>query len=137
MKAEQFTIKPLLKDMVTSELISSDEASRIYSNFKGDEKIHLNPLVAISSTIPSAKTDNKKLSLTDLCEWAAQEAGVDYYHIDPLKIDVGPLMDIVSYDYAEQNSILPIKATASTVVFATSKPHNSILIWAYKYSSDC
>ncbi len=124
MKAENFTIKPILKDMVSSELISSDEASRIYSNFKDDDKKHLNPLVAISNTIPSAKTDNKKLSLTDLCEWAASEAGVEYYHIDPLKIDVGPVMDIVSYQYAEQNSILPIKATANTVVFATSKPHS-------------
>lgn len=124
MKAENFTIKPILKDMVTSELISSDEASRIYSNFKDDDKKHLNPLVAISSTIPSAKTDNKKLSLADLCEWAARETGFEYYHIDPLKIDVGPLMDIVSYQYAEQNHILPIKATASTVVFATSKPHS-------------
>ena len=57
MKAENFTIKPILKDMVLSKLISSDEATRIFSNFKDDEKKHLNPLVAISTTIPSSKKD--------------------------------------------------------------------------------
>ena len=124
MKAENFTIKPILKDMVTAELISSEEASRIYSNFKDDKRQNVNPLVAISNTIPSSKKDtNKKLSLNELCEWVATESGIDYYHIDPLKIDVGPLMDIVSYKYAEQNGILPIKASANNVVFATAKPH--------------
>ncbi len=123
MKAENFTIKPILKDMVLSKLISSDEATRIFSNFKDDEKKHLNPLVAISTTIPSSKKDaNKKLSLSDLCQWAAKETGLDYYHIDPLKIDVGPLMEIISYDYSEQNGILPIKVSGNSVVFATSKP---------------
>lgn len=126
MKAEDFTIKPILKSMIASRLISSDEATRIFSNFKDDDKKHLNPLVAISNTIPSSKEDsNKKLSLNDLCEWAASEAGVEYYHIDPLKIDVGPLMDIVSYDYSEQNSILPIKVDGDNVVFATSKPQTA------------
>ena len=123
MKAEDFTIKPILKNMVSSKLISIDEATRIFSNFKDDEKKNINPLIAISSTIPSSKKDtNKKLSLSDLCEWAASESGLDYYHIDPLKIDVGPLMEIISYDYSEQNGILPVKVSGNHVIFATSKP---------------
>ena len=123
MKAENFTIKPILKSMVSSDLISSDEASRIFSNFKADEKKHINPLIAISNTIPSSKEDsNKKLSLAELCEWVARESGVEYYHIDPLKIDVGPLMDIISYEYSQQNGILPIKENGNNVTFATAKP---------------
>ena len=124
MKAENFSIKPILKDMVATELISSTEATRIYSNFKEDDKSHLNPLIAISSTIPSSKKQQgKKINLTELCEWAAKQTNLTYYHIDPLKIDVGPLMDVVSYEYAEQHSILPIKATGTSVTFATAKPH--------------
>jgi len=124
MKAENFSIKPILKDMVATELISSTEATRIYSNFKEDDKSHLNPLIAISSTIPSSKKQQgKKINLTELCEWAAKQTNLTYYHIDPLKIDVGPLMDVVSYEYAEQHGILPIKATGTSVTFATAKPH--------------
>lgn len=126
MKAENFTIKPILKDMVASQLISSDEATRIFSNFKGDNSQDVNPLVAISNTIPSSKKDtNKKLSLSDLCAWAANASGLDYYHIDPLKIDVGSLMEIISYDYSEQNGILPVKVLGNSVVFATAKPQTT------------
>jgi len=125
MKAENFSIKPILKHMVSSELISSTEATRIFSNFKDKDNTNLNPLIAISSTIPSSKQGNgKKLSLSELCEWAAKQTELEFYHIDPLKIDVGPLMDIVSFDYAEQHEILPIKATANSVTFATAKPHS-------------
>jgi general secretion pathway protein E len=125
MLAENFKIKPILKSMVSTNLISSDEATRIYSNFKDNKKSDINPLVAISTTIPSSKTDSdKKISLTQICEWTANEVGIDYHHIDPLKSDVGSLMNIVSYQYAEQNSILPIKVSKDHVTFATCHPRD-------------
>jgi len=109
MKPQEFEIKPLLKKMATSNLISNEEATRIYSNFSG--------------TIPSSKDDSdKKLSLNDLCRWFADEIGLEFLHIDPLKIDVGSLNDIISFKFAEQNGILPIKATRDHVTFATCVP---------------
>lgn len=122
MLAENFKIKPILKNMVSTSLISSDEASRIYSNFKDDQS-DINPLIAISKTIPSAKENpNKKITLSQLCEWLASQVGIQYHHIDPLKIDVGSIMNVVSYKYAEQNQILPINVSANQVTFATSFP---------------
>ena len=123
MKAESFTVKPLLKNMVATNLISSEEATRIYSNFKSDTGNHLNPLIAICNTVPSSKDDpDKKIDLNQLCEWVATQLGVEYHHIDPLKIDVGSLNNIVTYKYAEQNGILPIKANRDEVTFAIAVP---------------
>ena len=125
MLAENFQIKPILKNMVSTNLISSEEAKRIYSNFKSDSKIDLNPLIAICNTIPSSKEDsNKKINLDQLSEWVATEVGIEYLHIDPLKIDVGSLMNVVSYQYAEQNDILPVKVTKDHVTFATCHPRD-------------
>jgi len=123
MHAKDFEIKSLLKKMVTTHLIDSDEASRIFSNFKDNATEKLNPLVAIANTVPSSKTDSdKKLNLNDLSEWLATELGIEYLYIDPLKIDVSSLSHIISFEFAKKNGILPVTVTANTVTFATGVP---------------
>jgi len=123
MKAEEFKIKNLLKQMVVGHIITPDEAKRIHANFSNDKGAEASPLVSISNMLPSKKVSpDSKLSLDELCEWCAVQAGMDYLHIDPLKIDVGNVMNVISYEYAQQNDLLPVYLDHNKVRFAVCKP---------------
>lgn len=116
-------IKSILKQMVFGRLITPDEARRLNANFKSQDNIEGNALELIAKMLPSrARNPKQKLSLNELCEWYALQNGKEFITIDPLKIDVGSVMNIVSYQYAQDNGLLPVYQDISKVRFAISKP---------------
>jgi len=65
---------------------------------------------------------HRVLNLEDLTEWLASKVGLDYYHIDPLKIDFTAVTDVMSSAYATRFGILPVQVTAREIVVATTEP---------------
>ncbi len=127
MRLEEFKIKPLLKKMVIGQMIGPEEAKRVHSNYRGSTEGKENPLVSISKMLP-ARLDNteNKISLDDLCEWYAIQLGMDYLHIDPLKIDVGSVMNVISYQFANENGLLPVYVDHNKVRFVVGQPVNHV-----------
>ena len=70
----------------------------------------------------SQQVPNRLLSSDTLAAWMADRTGLEYFHIDPLKIDFTGLTDIMSNEYAARFGILPVKITQSEVTIATSEP---------------
>ena len=68
------------------------------------------------------KPPHKLLSLDVLTDWLAAFAGLEYVHIDPLRIDFSTVTDVVSNAYATRFRILPIQVTTKEVVIATAEP---------------
>jgi general secretion pathway protein E len=62
------------------------------------------------------------LSLENLTEWLAGKIGMDYLHIDPLKIDFTGVADVMSSAYAGRFSILPVQVSTREIVVATAEP---------------
>src|SRR6476660_5452146 len=58
-----------------------------------------------------------------LSEWLAKHLGMDYLHIDPLKIDFTAVTEIMSSAYATRFRILPVAVTAKEAVIATAEPN--------------
>src|SRR3954466_5436014 len=58
--------------------------------------------------IPPAKA----LTLEFLTEWLARRVGLEYLHIDPLKIDFGAVTEVMSSAYATRFRVLPVGLTA-------------------------
>ena len=48
------------------------------------------------------------MTLEWLVEWTAGKLGVPYFHIDPLKIDLGAVTATMTNAYAERYRILPV-----------------------------
>ena len=51
---------------------------------------------------------DKPLSLEVLTQWLADRANLPYLKIDPMKIDVGAVTQVVSHAYANRYRILPV-----------------------------
>ena len=87
------------------------------------------PLQAIADRKwKSAKAPHRLMTLEWLVEWLAGKLGIPYFHIDPLKIDLGAVTATMSNAYAERYRILPVSVDRTTLTVATSEPF--IRSWA-------
>jgi hypothetical protein len=59
----------------------------------------------------SLQPPHRPLLLDELGEWLAARVGLEYYHIDPLKIDFTAVTDVMSSAYATRFGILPMQVT--------------------------
>ncbi len=60
-----------------------------------------------------------------LTNWLAKETGLDVIIIDPLKVDVEKITDVMSHAFAERHGILAIEVNKIGIVIAESWPDNS------------
>jgi general secretion pathway protein E len=102
-------------------VISAEEAQRITARCAQAESVQ-HPLVRLASVSMRRASDGKPLDIELLTQWLAGYAGLDYFRIDPLKVDVGKVADTMSAAYAERHKILPVQVTPTHVVVATSEP---------------
>src|SRR5688572_1925654 len=69
------------------------------------------------------KNGNALLGLESLAEWLAKRVGLEYLHIDPLKIDFAGVTEVMSSAYAKSFRILPVALTPKEAVIATAEPN--------------
>ena len=89
-------------------LITADDAERTSRRFAGTQSSQ-HPLVRLASAGLTARTGNKVLDAEALTEWLAGRCGLPYLRIDPLKVDVGRVAEIMSINYAERRRALPLQ----------------------------
>ncbi|MGA6100754.1 GspE/PulE family protein [Psychrobacter pocilloporae] len=66
-------------------------------------------------------SDNK-LTLAWLNQWLAAKADMPLVRIDPLKVDVPAVTQLMSFEYARSQYILPIEVALDEVVIGTDQP---------------
>ncbi|WP_186474751.1 GspE/PulE family protein [Psychrobacter sp. KCTC 72983] len=69
-------------------------------------------------------SDNK-LTLAWLNQWLAAKADMPLVRIDPLKVDVPAVTQLMSFEYARSQYILPIEVTLDEVVIGTDQPFHT------------
>ena len=122
MSIDKFNHKSILKQMFKDQLVSANEAKRIDTNISKSNKLDQNPLLAINTSLPTHVVTEKSIPLDDLCEWFAGAVNLDFFLIDPLKIDIASVTNIVSSDYAKKNGFLIVKNLPEVVTIAVKNP---------------
>ncbi|MDP1657672.1 MAG: type II/IV secretion system protein [Hylemonella sp.] len=102
-------------------VISDEEAQRTIARCAQAESAQ-HPLLRLASVSMRRASDHKPLDIETLTQWLAGRAGLDYLRIDPLKVDVGKVADMMSAAYAERHRVLPVQVTPTEVVVATAEP---------------
>ena len=101
-------------DVATAELFKKERRF-----FRGNQ----HPLVIVGDqNWKSARPPHRPLSLEPLTEWLAKRVGMDYLHIDPLKIDFAGVTEVMSSAYATRFRVLPVGVNSKEVVIATAEP---------------
>jgi general secretion pathway protein E len=114
----------LLNGLHEDGLISAADANRVRARFgAGDSSQH--PLLRLgNASLVDARASSKGrvLDADALTEWLAAHIGLPYLRIDPLKVDVGRVADVMSIAYAESKRALPVSVALTEVTVATCEP---------------
>ncbi len=119
----RLTLGEVLDQMVADQLLERAEADRLIAERRMHRGDH-HPLVLVADQkwkMPNPPA--KLMHLEWMTEWLAQKTGLDYYHIDPLKINFSAVTDVMSNAYATRFKILPVEVTTREVVIATCEPY--------------
>ena len=111
----------LVEWLHTDGVINLEEAQRVTARCAQAESVQ-HPLVRLASVSVRRASDGKPLDIELLTQWLAGRAGLGYLRIDPLKVDVGKVADVMSAAYAERHRILPVQVTPTEVIVATAEP---------------
>jgi general secretion pathway protein E len=102
-------------------VISADEAARTIARCASAHSAQ-HPLVRLAVVGMARQSDGQVLDVEMLTQWLAARSGLEYFRIDPLKVDVGKVGDVMSAAYAERHKVLPVQVGAAEVVVATPEP---------------
>jgi len=118
----RLTLGDVLRMLVTDNMVDKKQAEQLYKDRKMDSS-NLHPLVVIGEQKWKNLTPpNKPLTVESLTQWLATRAGLEYFHIDPLKLEFGSITQIVSKGYAERLKIMPVKVSSTEATIATADP---------------
>ena len=106
----------------TDGMITEQEAARTVARCAQAESAQ-HPLLRLSSVSVRRASNGLPLDIEALTQWLAGWCKLDYLRIDPLKVEVGKVADIMSAAYAERHKILPVQVSNLEVVIATSEPY--------------
>jgi general secretion pathway protein E len=117
------TLSWLLEELVRGELITATAARHLVEPPPRKDSAVQHPLViAAAQEWPDRRIQGGKLAIEPLTQWLAHRARLPYMRIDPLKLDVASMTDVVPYAYASRSGILPVKAGPKEIVFAVKDP---------------
>ncbi len=102
-------------------VISADEAKRTIARCASAHSAQ-HPLQRLAVVGMTRQADGTVLDIEALTQWLAERAGLGYLRIDPLRVDVGKVADVMSAAYAERHKVLPVQVTPVEVVVATAEP---------------
>jgi len=111
----------LLQWLREDGVISEAEAQRTEARI-GSAHSAQHPLQRLAVVGMARAADGHVLDAETLTQWLAQRSGLDYLRIDPLKVDVGKVADVMSAAYAERHRVLPVQVSPTEVVVATGEP---------------
>jgi general secretion pathway protein E len=115
----RLTLAEVLDWMVEDKMVEAEPAAQLKKErryYRGT----IHPLVIVADQ--KWKRGHALLTLDALTEWLAKRVGMEYLHIDPLKIDFTGVTEIMSSAYATRFRILPVGVTTKEAVVATAEP---------------
>jgi general secretion pathway protein E len=118
----RLTLPEVLDALIASGRVPGEEAKIFRQErryYRGDR----HPLSVIAEQRwKSPRPPHRVLDIETLAEWLAEWSGLPYYPIDPLKVNLSAVTDVMSSAYATRFHILPVEVRAHEVVIATAEP---------------
>jgi len=121
-REHRLTLVEVLDMLLADGLVErADAEALLASQARKPEDLH--PLLLVGrQKWPSRQPPHRPLGAEELTEWLAGRVKLDYYRIDPLKIDFAAVTSVMSSAYATRFGVLPVQVGLREVVVATTQP---------------
>ena len=120
-RERRLALGEILDALVIEKLAAPDVAEKMRAEARLKKTAH-HPLELVADQKWKSPVTGKVMTLEWLTEWMAQRSGLDYFHIDPLKIDFTRVGDTMSIVYAQRFSMLPVAINSKELTVATAEP---------------
>ena len=121
--SKRLTLEYLLQHLLEAGQITRQDHDDTLTAARMRGRHDLHPLSLVGEQrLTRACAPHDVLNVEALTEWLAGQAGLPYFHIDPLKIDVSSVCNVVKHAYATRFRILPVAVRADEVTIATAEP---------------
>jgi general secretion pathway protein E len=111
-------LRTLIQELNVAGLLSDDDQTRMADVNAGS----VHPLVFLAEQKLVNKATKKPLDIDTLLVWLGKQCGQSLYQIDPLKINVGAIAEVMSLAFAQRHKILAVEVAADEVVIASAEP---------------
>ena len=116
----RLTVRELLGDLCADGRVSAADLRRVAQLSSG--AIH--PLVLVAEQkLADASRPGATLDMQALLAWLSARTGQDVVEIDPLKINVAAVSEVMSKAFAERHRILAVAVDDQEVVIASAEPY--------------
>ena len=116
---QRLELVTLARDLNADRRISAADMARVAKT----PMVRVHPLVFLAEQkLADAAVPGKLLDMDDLLAWLGGRVGQAVYQIDPLKINVTAIAEVMSRAFAERHRILAVEVTDKEVVIASSEP---------------
>ncbi len=111
-------LRSLLEELHAAGLLRDGDRSKLSDVTTGS----VHPLVFLAERKLLSEQTGKPLDMEALLKWLGDECDQSIYQIDPLKINVGAIADVMSLAFAQRHKILAVEVNEAEVVIASAEP---------------
>ncbi len=116
---QRLELVTLARDLNADGRLSAADAARVMKT----PVVRVHPLVFLAEQkLGDAAVPGKLLDMDELLTWLGGRVGQAVYEIDPLKINVTAIAEVMSRAFAERHRILAVEVNDKEVVIASSEP---------------
>jgi general secretion pathway protein E len=116
-------LREVLEWMVEDGMLDAANANKLLQDARQALRQTRHPVITIGEArLRMAKPPHTPLTPQVVTEWLASKLRMPFYHIDPLKIDLNAVTQVMSSDYAQKRGILPVEVDGKEVTIAVSEP---------------
>ncbi|HWV15024.1 MAG TPA: GspE/PulE family protein [Cellvibrio sp.] len=119
-------LRSVITELVKDGLLLQVDANLLLGSSRTRDQAMMHPLTYIASqNFDDPSRPGKILSDAVLSEWMAAKANLPLVHIDPMKINVTKVTEVMGYAFAKRHGILCVQVTQDEVYVACTEPFMS------------
>jgi general secretion pathway protein E len=111
-------LKSLVVNLHSDGLLTDEDRQRLAEASAGS----VHPLVFLAEQGLSDPRNGRALDMDGLLSWLSELSKQPVYQIDPLKINVGAIAEVMSLAFAQRHKILAVEVNDSEVQIASAEP---------------
>jgi general secretion pathway protein E len=116
----RLSLSTLARELHEDGRISGEDFARLGKS----SLVKINPLVFLAEQhLPDGAAPGRTLDMDSLLAWLGSRVGQPVYRIDPLKINVTAIAEVMSQAFAERHRILAVQVTDDEVWIASAEPY--------------
>ncbi|WP_102791587.1 GspE/PulE family protein [Alcanivorax sp. MD8A] len=112
-----------MRELLDEGRVSQEDFNVISTTPREKKELNWHPIQVLAKYRLTDRSDTHQLLDVDfLTDWLGERASMKVYHIDPLKVHVDQVTNVMSYAFAERHGIVAVEVQRDKVVVACDQP---------------